>query len=145
MSPDGDFLPVYLDSSAIVKLVVTEPESQALTATLARWPDRVTSALARVEVHRALYRTNQPPSVHLRADDVLASLILLRLDDAVLAYAASFRNPNMRSLDAIQLATALSIGDDPEAVITYDVRLARVAELEGLKVLHPGVDRLKPR
>jgi predicted nucleic acid-binding protein len=48
----------------------------------------------------------------------------------------------MRSLDAIQLAAALSIGDDPEGFVTYDARLARAARQEGLTVLHPGVKTL---
>lgn len=139
----GETLPVYLDSSAIVKLVITESESQALFAALDRWSDRVSSALATVEVHRALRRTDQPKSAHLRANDVLNSLTLIRLDDPVLMRAASFSNPGIRSLDAIHLASALSIGDDPEALITYDDRLARLAQLEGLTVLHPGVERLR--
>ena len=134
----ASFLPVYLDSSAIVKLVVEEPETGALIAALDRWPDRVSAALARVEVHRALRRHGRPKSVHAKADAVLDSLVLIRLDDGLLSQAASFSKPDMRSLDAIHLAAALSIGDDPDALITYDVRLARAAAAEGLNVLHPG-------
>jgi len=132
------FLPVYLDSSAIVKLVVREPETDALLTALERWPDRVSAALSRVEVHRALRRAGQPKSAHSRADAVLDALVLIRLDDSVLNGAAGFRQPHMRSLDAIHLATALAIGDDPDAFITYDGRLADAARLEGLTVLHPG-------
>jgi predicted nucleic acid-binding protein len=137
------FLPVYLDSSAIVKLVVEEPETSALAVALERWPDRVSTALARVEVHRALRRTGQPKSARAKADAVLDSLVLIRLDDAVLSRAAAFSDANVRSLDAIHLAAALTMGDDPDALITYDARLAGLAEQEGLTVLHPGVDRLK--
>jgi predicted nucleic acid-binding protein len=136
------FLPVYLDSSAIVKLVIPEPETDALVAALERWPDRVSAALARVEVHRALRRTGRPRAAHERADAVLDSLVLIRLDEPILDRAGSFANPQMRSLDAIHLAAALTIGDDPDALITYDARLARLARQEGLTVLHPGVERL---
>lgn len=138
-----NFRPVYLDSSAIVKLVVEEPESDALFEALERWPDRVSAALARVEVHRALRRTGQPAAAHKKAEAVLDSLVLIRLDDPVLARAASFSNPKIRTLDAIHLAAALTIGDEPEAVLTYDGRLAALAMEEGLSVLHPGVDRLR--
>lgn len=136
------FLPVYLDSSAIIKLLINEPETEALAAALDRWPDRVSAALARVEVHRALRRAGRPRATHAKADAVLDGLVLIRLDELVLSRAASFTNPQMRSLDAIHLAAALTIGDDPDALITYDVRFARVASQEGLRVLHPGVDRL---
>ena len=137
-----NFLPVYLDSSAIIKLIIREPETDALADALQRWPDRVSAALARVEVHRALRRAGRPKAAHVRADTVLDALVLIRLDEPVLARAAAFTTPQMRSLDAIHLAAALTIGDDPDALITYDVRLARVAAQEGLTVLHPGVDRL---
>ena len=131
-------LPVYLDSSAIVKLVVREPETDALLTALEPWPDRVSAALSRVEVHKALRRAGQPKSAHVRADAVLDALVLIRLDDSVLTRAAGFSQPLMRSLDAIHLAVALAICYDPDAFITYDGRLADAARLEGLTVLHPG-------
>jgi predicted nucleic acid-binding protein len=140
-----NYLPVYLDSSAIVKLVVPEIETDALLTELERWPDRVAAALAIVEVHRALRRKHQPSAAHARADAVLATLGLIRLDTALLSRAAQFASPEMRSLDAIQLAAALSIGDEPGAFVTYDARLARAAREEGLTVLHPGVKALTGR
>jgi uncharacterized protein len=136
------FLPVYLDASALLKLVVVERESDALAAELERWPDRVSASIVRVEVHRALHRVGLPKSVHEAADAVLDGLILIRLDEHVLSRAATFRNPQLRALDAIHLASALSVGDDPAAFITYDARLARAAELERLTVVHPGVRSL---
>jgi len=135
-------LPVYLDSSAIIKLIVREPETEALVAALERWPDRVSSALARVEVHRALRRAGRPKVAHVKADAVLDALVLIRVDEPMLTRAASLGDRQMRSLDAIHLAAALTLGDDPDALITYDVRLARLASEEGLTVLHPGVARL---
>ena len=136
------FLPVYLDSSAIVKLVVPEPETGALLSALAEWPDRVSSGLARAEVHRALWRAGATRAVRARADQVLAGLVLLRVDDIVLSRAASFKDPLLRALDAVHLAAALSLGDDPDAFITYDARLARAAARQRLRVQHPGVGRL---
>ena len=139
------FLPVYLDSSAIVKLVVREPETDALLTALERWPDRVSATLSRVEVHRALRRAGVSKSVHARADTVLEALVLVRLDESLLGRAAEFEQPHMRSLDAIHLAAALAIGDDPDAFITYDSRLAESARSEGLTVLHPGARGLRPK
>jgi len=136
------FLPVYLDASAIVKLVVPERETDALLDALARWPDRVSSALARVEIHRALWRAGAARAVRARADAVLAALVLVRLDDQVLSRASSFRDPALRALDAIHLATALSLGDDPDAFVTYDARLAVAARRQRLNVEHPGADHI---
>lgn len=136
------FLPVYLDSSAIVKLVVPEAETRALMAALERWPDRVASALASVEVHRALRRAGASVVVRRRAEAVLSGLVLVRVDDPVLQRAALFGDPALRSGDAIHLATALSLGDDPDAFVTYDARLARAAKKQKLTVAHPGVPRL---
>ena len=137
-----NFLPVYLDASAIVKLVVPEPETDALLAALIRWPDRVSSELARVEVHRALWRAGAPRAVRARADAVLSGLVLIRIDDPVLSRATAFKDAALRALDAIHLAAALSLGDDPDAFITYDRRLARAAGRQRLRVEHPGVERL---
>lgn len=137
-----NFLPVYLDTSAIVKLVVAERETNALLSALGRWPDRVSAALARTELHRALRRAGATKAAHTRADAVLDGLVLLRIDEPVLARAASFKSSQLRALDAIHLAAALSLGENPDAFITYDARLARAAQSEHLPVLHPGVDRL---
>jgi predicted nucleic acid-binding protein len=131
-------LPVYLDSSAIVKLITPEAESSVLFDVLDRWPDRVSSALSRVEVERALWRAAASRAVRRRAEQVLASMTLVRIDEAVLMRASRFRTPSLRTGDAIQLATAISLGDDPEAFITYDERLAAAARAHGLAVLHPG-------
>lgn len=136
------FFPAYFDTSAIVKLIVIEAESDALVHALPRWPDRVSSALARVEVHRALRRARASRAIHARADAVLAALVLVRPDEPILSRAESFRNPQLRTLDAIHLATALTLGDHPDAFITYDDRLAWAARGLRLTVQHPGIERL---
>lgn len=136
------FLPVYIDASAIVKLVKAEPETDALISSLSQWPDRITVSIAQTEVHRALRRIGASHMEHARADAVLSSLVLVRIDDAVLGRAAALKDRNLRTLDAIHLAAALTLGDDPEAFITYDARLAQAAERLRLPVLHPGAERL---
>ncbi len=128
---------VYLDSSAIVKLVVTEPESQALRHYLAVRENRVSSALARVEVLRAMRRSYgaAPPTLH-RAEHVLEGIALVTVDEPVLLHAARLQPDPLRSLDAIHLATALSL-DDIEVLVTYDQRLQGATATAGLKVAAP--------
>jgi predicted nucleic acid-binding protein len=138
-----NFLPVYLDTSAIVKLVVVERETDDLLEALGNWPDRVSSALAVVEVHRALRRINASASQFARADAVLDGIVLLRLDDGMLAKAGALEARELRSLDAIHLAAALTLGDDPAAFVTYDARLARAAARLSLPVAHPGAAKLE--
>ena len=137
-----NYLPVYLDTSAIVKLVVLERESETLYGALGAWPDRVSSDVARVELHRALWRAGSSRAARARADAVLSGLVLIRIDEPVLSRAASFDDRSLRALDALHLATALSLGDDPDRFITYDSRLARAAKSVGLHVEHPGVAKL---
>jgi uncharacterized protein len=136
------FLPVYLDTSAVVKLVVHEDGSDALIEALSAWPDRVASAITQVELHRALHRARASARVRRRADAVLSGLVLVRIDEPVLSLAASFKDTFLRTLDAIHLATALSLGDDPAAFITYDERLSTAARKHRLDVRHPGFERL---
>jgi hypothetical protein len=131
--------PAFIDSSALVKLVRHEPETDALVVALQRWPDWVSSAIARVEVLRALRRAGAPATERARAEELLDRLALIRVDEPILKLAVELPSRDLGSLDAIQLATALSIGDLPEAFVTYDVRLARAAKRHGLRVVHPGV------
>lgn len=123
---------LYLDSSAIVKFVVRETESRALLELMTEWPERVSSVLSRVEVLRAIRRSGAGLGDYRRGEAVLNSLGLIRLDDAVLDAAAHLRPENLRSLDAIHLATALSIRGDLAAVVTYDTRFAQAVSDHGL-------------
>jgi predicted nucleic acid-binding protein len=126
---------VYLDSSAIVKLVVAEAESLALRRFLRARPHRASSALARVEVVRAVGAHG--PNAVRRARDALARLDLLRIDDQLLDDAGELEPRVMRSLDAIHLASARAFGRDLETVVTYDSRMARAAELLGMPAVAP--------
>jgi predicted nucleic acid-binding protein len=93
--------------------------------------------LAVVECHRAVTRAGGAASRHASVDRVLASCTVLRFDEALIRLAGRIGPAPLRSLDAIHLASALSIGDYPEAFVTYDERLADAARAVGLKVLTP--------
>jgi predicted nucleic acid-binding protein len=127
---------VYLDSSALVKLVIVEPESGALRRYLRARPRRASCALARVEVARAV-RSHGPEAI-TRARRLLRRLDLVRLDDELLDNAAAIDTGVLRSLDAIHLAAARTLGDQLRAVVTYDERMASAAGLLGVTVDAPA-------
>lgn len=129
---------LYLDSSALVKLVLPEVETEALLESLSIWPVRVTSELARVEVVRAARRAKAQPAAEKRAEEVLAGLYLLKIDSDILNGAARLEPRTVRSLDAIHLASALSLGADLGAIVIYDGHMAKAAAGHGLEVLAPG-------
>lgn len=125
----------YLDSSALVKLVATEPESAALAAALESWSERASSALARVEVRRAASRLGDDGL--RRAEQVLTGVALLAVDDAVLETATRVAPLELRSPDAIHIASALSLGTRLDVLITYDRRMLGAAEASGLRAHAP--------
>ncbi len=130
---------VYLDSSAIVKLIVREPESPALFEWLANRPERISSIVARVEVLRALRRTDSSgTATWKRALDVLDRIALLTIDRRITDMAAQLDPRELRSLDAIHLATALSVGAELSGVVAYDDRLAAAATRSGIEVWAPA-------
>ncbi len=126
---------MYLDSSALVKLVVVELESSALRRYLADQPERASCVIARVEVLRAV-RGHGPAAV-TRARRLLQRLNLVPTDDELLDAAASLDPRVLRSLDAIHLAAAQLFGEELTAVVTYDRRMAVAAELLDLRVATP--------
>jgi predicted nucleic acid-binding protein len=125
----------YLDSSAIVKLAVLEPESVALRRYLRRRRPLVTSALARTEVARALLPFGT--TALARGEDVLGRLEIVRVNDRVLRAAGSMLPSELRSLDAIHLATASALGTDLARVCTYDERMTSAAAGLGMTVVAP--------
>jgi len=126
----------YLDSSAIVKLVVQEPESDALRKYLRRRRPLVSSALARTEVLRTLLPRGEEALAAGRR--ILGQLDLVRVNDRVLNAAGVTQPPDLRSLDAIHLATADRVRDDLGGIVTYDERLAAAAEALGFRVAAPS-------
>lgn len=125
---------VYLDSSALVKTVVAEPESAALLRFLRSRPVRVSCALARTE--GAVRHLG--PAIAGRAREAVQRLDLVPLDDALLEAAGALDARVLRSLDAIHLAAALSLGRQLEALVTYDGRMAGAARLLGMPVAAPA-------
>ena len=128
----------YLDSSAYAKLVLGQSGHGELRRELAEWGDYVSSTLLAVEAIRACARYGQDYAREART--WLEGVALLPMDDPVLDEAASLEPSVLRSLDALHLATALSIRDDLGAFFTYDQRLADAAEAHGLPVASPTAD-----
>jgi predicted nucleic acid-binding protein len=126
----------YLDPSALVKLVVAEPETPALRSYLRRRVLRASCALARVEVVRAL--RPQGPSAVARSLRLLERVNLIALDDILLETAAGLDAVSLRSLDAIHLAAAQTLGEDLEGIVTYDARMAEAARELRMSVVAPG-------
>lgn len=126
----------YADTSALVKLAVLEPESSALRA----WATGGTVAmaasdLARTELLRAVRRA--APAAAGAARDVLSRLLLISATSDIFDAAARLDPVELRSLDAVHLASALALGDDLEGIVTYDERLGDAARALGLPVLAP--------
>jgi predicted nucleic acid-binding protein len=125
----------YLDSSAIVKLAVRENESVALRRYLRRRRPLVSSSLARTEVMRALLPGGNDAVAAGRK--VLTRLDLVRISNGVLDEAAVLLPADLRSLDAIHIATARRLGQDLGAIVTYDERMAEAAAHLGHRVVAP--------
>jgi predicted nucleic acid-binding protein len=126
----------YLDSSAIVKLAIEEPESVALRQHLRRRRPLVSSALARTEVLRALLLEGELGLARGRA--VLARIDLIRVNDRVLDAAGVLLPEDLRSLDAVHLTTAQQLGSDLGQVVTYDMRMIESARRLGLRTTSPA-------
>ena len=127
---------LYLDSSAFVKLVVAETESVALRAYLANHgARRVSSALLRAESLRAVRHLG--PDALAAVREGLRRVDLIGIDDRILDAAGTLEPQVLRTLDAIHLATAIAVGDDLEAILTYDERMLDAASLLGLRAATP--------
>ncbi len=126
-----------MDSSALVKLVLDEPESAALDVHLTGSPlPRASAALARVEVVRAV-RPHGDAAVVL-ARKMLETVEMVAVTERLLDAAADLQDATLRSLDAIHVAAALVLGDDLTQLITYDHRMAAAAEALGIAVASPA-------
>jgi predicted nucleic acid-binding protein len=129
---------IYFDSSALVKLIFGEDETLALV----HWLDqhqgvpRLSSEIANVEVVRTCRRVDEESVAGAR--QLLAGLDLLVLSPDVVEVAALARPLDLGSLDAIHLATALSLGDQLSFFVAYDQRLSAAAHGAGLPVVAPS-------
>ena len=126
----------YLDTSAFVKAPLGEVHARALAQAVDEWGMFASSALLRVEAVRACRRAGQA-AVDAVAG-ALRHVVLIPVDDDVIHAAAEFDDPGLRSLDAIHLATALTLGDDLGMLFTYDARLTGAARALGLPVASPA-------
>jgi hypothetical protein len=127
----------YLDTSALAKLVVAEPESGALRAWLEA-ADRVPVScdLARTELMRAV--RGAAPDRILQARAVLDSITLIDVTARLFEDAGRVDPLSLQCLDAIHLASALDLGDDLDALVTYDERQAEAARDSGVTVMAPA-------
>jgi predicted nucleic acid-binding protein len=133
---------VYLDSSALVKLLLREPETESVLDIVNRHVDDgmhvVTSALTKVELNRVRVRLDQAGPVESRfpasaIDHILDAIALIEITDQVVDDAADIEH-HVKSLDAIHLATALQLGDELEELVTFDANMRRVGQLLELPV-----------
>jgi predicted nucleic acid-binding protein len=126
----------YLDTSALVKLVVAESESDALRAWLATsGTEAVSSDLARTELMRAVRRALPDRAPDARA--LLDSLFLLTLGAEIFESAGRLDPATLRTLDAVHVAASLELGDELDGLVTYDDRLASAARSNGIVVVTP--------
>ena len=112
-----------------------EEESQALRSARAEWPAVATSVLAQVEVVRAVARADGDVGL---AREVLRSIDQVRVSDRIVATADALRPVELRTVDAIHLATALALEADLAGFVSYDARLAAAASGQGLPILAPA-------
>jgi predicted nucleic acid-binding protein len=129
---------IYLDSSALVKLALTEAETQGLISWLAHRADvpLVSSIIHRTEVPRAVWRAD--PSALPRSYRQVRGVAKIALTTDVLDLAATLPPAQMRSIDAIHLASAMSVRRDLTAFVVYDGRLLAAAKDAGLPIASPG-------
>ena len=126
---------LYIDTSAAVKLLLAEEESDALTDFLRdTGSPLVTSRVGVIELRRVARRGGASPD---RADALAASFTVIELDEIVEGLAVGL-DPELRALDALHLASALAVGDALRGFVCYDVRLAAAATGGGLSVFAPG-------
>ncbi len=127
----------YADTSAVIKLLADETHSMAFTAFYDAHADDewVSSALLRIDVTRAVLRAI--PALLPHARDLLLAFSTLTMDDDVVEGAMNEPDRGLRSLDAIHLATARILGEDLDAMVSYDERLLKAASDAGLPTLSP--------
>jgi predicted nucleic acid-binding protein len=130
----------YADTSAVIKLLAEESHSKALAAFYDTHADAewVSSALLRIEVTRATLRAM--PALVPDARDLLLAFSFIAMDDEIVEGAMNEPDRGLQSLDAIHLATARLLGEDLDAIVSYDDRLLKAADDAGLPTLSPRED-----
>jgi uncharacterized protein len=126
----------YLDASALARLVVVEPETAALERDCAARAGLLSSRLGATELRRAARRAGRQHVVQ-HVEDVLDAVVLVEVSPAILDRAGRLMPPDLRTLDAIHLATAATLALPALQFVTYDARLAAAARAAGLAVAQP--------
>jgi uncharacterized protein len=129
---------IYLDSSALIKLALAEPETAALSSYLAKRGDQalVSSSLHRAEVLRAIWRAE--PGALPRAQRMIRRVSLVTLSHDLLDNAATLPPSSLSTTAAIHLASALTLKRDLTAFVSYDKQLLDAAESAGLPIVSPA-------
>lgn len=127
---------IYVETSALGRVLLGEPDSPAILKALGRFPARVASRLLRVELRRLALRRG----LLEQAGEVLGGIALVPLDDAVLRRTETIVPTGVATLDALHLATAVGLVEAGllRSMMTYDVRLARGCEHHGIEVIAPA-------
>jgi predicted nucleic acid-binding protein len=133
---------VYLDSSALLKRIIDEPESEQLRVQLCGHADRnsllLSSQLASIEVSRAIrmrFNIGYAAAADF-VDDALSGVAEHAIGDEIASLSQRLNPHRLRSLDAIHVASAILLNVD--LLITYDDRIAKAGELNGLRCAAPG-------
>ncbi|MTD44433.1 PIN domain-containing protein [Conexibacter sp. W3-3-2] len=132
---------LYADTSALVKLAVTESETAAVRQELSSWTGVVTSVLTEIELARAVARARERDSAaldELAVWAITAGMVEIELSAEIRRAAADLQPTAVRSLDAIHIATALSLGEDLGGVLTYDRRMQEALTHRGVAVVAPA-------
>ena len=127
---------VYLDSSAFVKMIIIEQESAELERFLLTDKRLMSSELLQTEARRAVMRVH--PRYKMVVEQQLTGISLIGVSTDILVTAGFLGPVGLRSLDAIHLATALTLGNDLKVLVTYDTRMAEAAKALGLNVQTPS-------
>lgn len=127
---------VYVDTSALGRLLLDEADKQVIEGALEAFARRTSSSLLRVELRRLGLRHDTPE----RVDPLLAGILLIPLGRRIISAAETLTPSTVATLDAIHLATAvrLSQAGELDALMTYDKRLAAAAREHDITVLSPS-------
>lgn len=139
--PDLRVAVAYVDTSALVKLVVREAHSDAIERELSTWRGLATSTITTIELPRAVQRARaegRESVASIEAIDILLGAIAeIPLSARVRSTACTIAPVALGTLDAIHLASALTLGGDLAVVITYDHRMTSAATALGLRTAAP--------
>ncbi len=136
---------LYVDTSALLKLLVREAESTAIERELVQWPSLATSIVTEVELPRAIARAREdrPDAVidgSLVLQGIMASAAIIPLSNDIVLAAQNVSPVHVGALDAIHIASALSLDEKLAGVATYDNRMRDALDRAKVSVVAPSDD-----